>query len=333
MKAESGATTWEHRYKVSQGDLDQQYGSGPRATPVIHEDSIYTFGKTGILKCLDKARGKPRWSRRFGTSGTDNPPFFTNYGHSASPLVYNNTLILPIGGPGRGVMAFNLADGTTAWQSQDFVAGYAAPILINVNGDEQLVVFMAEIVAGLDPRNGTLKWRHPHKTRYGINASMPLWGDDKLLFISSGYETGSRALKLVHDGKETQLTERWHQRKVQIEFSNAIRIGDFVYGTSGYFTGPVAFAAINVKTGKVAWRKRDVVGGKASMLNVNGKLLILDEHGKLLLTSVSPDGVTVHAKHQLTDAVAWTVPTLVGTTLYVRDARDIMALDLWINTR
>ena len=75
-------------------------------------------------------------------------------------------------------MAFNLADGTTAWQSQDFVAGYAAPILIKVNGHRQLVVFMADVVAGLDAANGTLKWSFPHKTRYGINASMPIWGDD-----------------------------------------------------------------------------------------------------------------------------------------------------------
>jgi len=46
------------------------------------------------------------------------------------------------------------------------------------------------------------------------------------------------------------------------------------------------------------------------------------------LTKPSPEDLTVLAKVQLLDKVAWTVPTIVGKTMYVRDQKHIMALDL-----
>ena len=39
-------------------------------------------------------------------------------------------------------------------------------------------------------------------------------------------------------------------------------------------------------------------------------------------------GLTVHAKASVLGARAWTAPTLGGTTLYVRDFKQIVALDL-----
>ena len=81
------------------------------------------------------------------------------------------------------------------------------------------------------------------------------------------------------------------------------------------------------KTGDIAWRERDIIA-KASCLYADGKLLALDEKGKLLLASVSPAGVTVHAQHRVTDDRAWAVPTLVGTKLYLRDRKNIMAFEL-----
>ena len=157
---------------------------------------------------------------------------------------------------------------------------------------------------------------------------MPIWGSDNILFISSGYRQGSRGLRLTRTEGVTKVEQLWHQRKVQFEFTNAIRIGDYVYGTSGYLGSPVFMSAINVKTGAVAWRKRKIVDGKASMLRVGDELLMLDEDGHLLVAAPSPEGIEVKAKHRITDALAWTVPTLVGSVLYVRDSKQIMAFDL-----
>ena len=95
-------------------------------------------------------------------------------------------------------------------------------------------------------------------------------------------------------------------------------------GTSG---GPAFFMAIDVHTGKTKWKKRKL-GAKASFILAGDKMIILDEDGKLLLATVSPDKVTIHAKYNLPESKAWTVPTLAGTTLYVRDRKKVMAVDL-----
>ena len=85
-------------------------------------------------------------------------------------------------------------------------------------------------------------------------------------------------------------------------------------------------AAINVKTGEIAWRKRGFA--KANVVHADGRLIILDEDGKLYLTTASPDDLTVHSEVELLNQVSWTVPTIVGKTMYVRDQKNIMALDL-----
>ena len=68
--------------------------------------------------------------------------------------------------------------------------------------------------------------------------------------------------------------------------------------------------------------------GKANCVEADGKLVILDEDGVLYLASATPEELIVHARTQLLDRVAWTVPTIVGQTLYARDSRRIMAIDL-----
>ena len=49
---------------------------------------------------------------------------------------------------------------------------------------------------------------------------------------------------------------------------------------------------------------------------------------ELAVASVTPDGLQVHARAPVLTSNAWTPPTLVGSMLYVRDRRDILALDL-----
>ena len=85
-------------------------------------------------------------------------------------------------------------------------------------------------------------------------------------------------------------------------------------------------AAINIKTGEIAWRKRGFA--KANCVYADGKLIILDEDGMLYLTTASPEDLTVHSQVELLDKVAWTAPTIVGKRLYVRDKSKIVALDL-----
>jgi hypothetical protein len=83
---------------------------------------------------------------------------------------------------------------------------------------------------------------------------------------------------------------------------------------------------MNVGTGAVAWQDRAFA--RAQLLYADGKLIILDEDGTLALATVSPQGMKVLARAQLLEHRAWTPPTLIGRTLYVRDRKTLAAFDL-----
>ena len=142
---------------------------------------------------------------------------------------------------------------------------------------------------------------------------------------SSGYGGGSRVLKLSRAGDKTIVEELWANRLMRIHFTNAIRVGDLVYGSSGDF-GPAPFTAVDVKTGNVVWRHRGFP--RASFLFADNRFIILDEDGHLILATATAEGLTVTSKVELLTNQSWTVPSLAGTRLYLRDRKNIVALDL-----
>jgi outer membrane protein assembly factor BamB len=323
LEAQTGKTVWEYRYPAPfLKGMDMVNGPGPHATPLIVGDLLYTAGVTAKLHCLDRKTGKLVWSRDLWGEfkGT-----LIDTGYSASPIAYQGNIIVTVGGPGQALMAFNQKDGKLVWQGMDFVCSPSSPMLINLGGQDQLVTFMAKEVIGADPQNGNLLWSHPHVTDWNLNISTPVWGDDNLLFLSSAYGVGSRVLQLTRADNRTTVKELWYNQRVRVHKDPAIRVGDFVYASSGDF-GPSPLTAVNVKTGQIAWQDRSFA--KASLLYADGKFIILDEDGNLGLATASPAGLKVLSKVALLERQAWTVPTLVGSKLYVRDRKRMLALDL-----
>lgn len=324
LDAKSGETVWEHKYESAPHETHvMQFGDGPRSTPLIAGDRLFAIGVAGRLHCLNKADGKVLWSKDLWgeMKGT-----VLNHGYSSSPVAYKDTVIVLVGGEEQAFVAFKQSDGSIAWKKQNFGNSYSTPKLINVDGEEQLVSFMATEIVGLDPSNGDLKWEYKHENQWKQNVCMPVWGPDNLLVFSSP-EAGARALKLTRKDGKTEVTEAWSTPKIQFYHGNAIGVGEYVYGSTGGATGGPAFlAAVNAKTGKIAWRERGFA--KATLLYADGRLLLLDEDGVLALVNASPEGLSVQTKAAVLEKVAWTVPTLVGKTVYLRDKKLIVALDL-----
>lgn len=322
LAADTGKTIWEHKYDAPTAGINYKEGQGPHASPLLVGNRLYTVGSIGMFLALDAKTGKVIWSHDLWKeyNGTKR-----DRGYSASPLLYKGTIILPVGGPGQAYMAFNPKDGSVVWKNQTLDASPSSPIIINVDGQDQLIAFMGKQIAGLDPNNGALLWSHPHVTNWGLNISTPVWGSDNLLFVSSAYSGGSRVLKLSQSAGKTTVSELWFNNRMRIHHGTAIRIGDYVYGSSGDF-GPAFFAAISVKTGEIAFQDRSFP--KTNFVYADGKLIIVDEDGHVALATVSPAGLRVMSKFSLLRNLAWTAPTLVGTKLYVRDRQTIAALDL-----
>ena len=322
LDAASGKTIWEHRYDAPElPRMNLEYGPGPHATPLIVGNRIYTAGAMGHFFALNKNTGGAVWSHNL----YDEFGVVWGRGYSCSPIAYKDTVILVTGKKGQSVIAFNQADGKVAWKAQDFDYGPASPIVINVDGQDQLVLFMADGAVGLDPSNGALLWTHPHKTDWGLNISTPVWGAGNILFLSSAYSGGSRALRLRQKGGKTTVEELWFSNRMRVHFGTAVRIGDFVYGSSGDF-GPAFLAGVDLKTGRVAWQDRSF--SRASMVHADGKLVVLDEDGHLALVRVSPEGPNVLARAEILTRNAWTPPTLAGTRLFIRDRKTIRAFEL-----
>jgi outer membrane protein assembly factor BamB len=271
---------------------------------------------------LDKQNGRLIWThdflKEYGARQDDR-------GYSPSPLAYRDTVIVPAGGPGASVVAFNQKTGALVWKGGNFDVGPASPILINVDGQDQLVASGANEMVGMSPDGGAVLWTHPHKTDWGLNISTPVWGPGNTLFVSAAYNNGARMLRLAQSGGKTTVNEQWFQNRMRVHIGTVIRLGDMAIGSSGDF-GPCPTVAIDVKTGNVLWQNRAFA--RSTFLYADNKLVIMDEDGTLGLATATRDGMTVLARASILKNRAWTVPTLVGTRLYVRDRRNIVALDL-----
>jgi len=322
--ASTGKTIWEHRYDATfQPGMGMENGPGPYATPLVTDAGVYAIGILGNLVCLDKKTGKAVWSHDLYKEydGT-----FFNRGYSPSPVAYRNTVIMKVGGAGHALIAFDQKTGKEVWRTrQKFDNAPATPLIVQVDGQDHLITMMSDEVVAVDPANGRLLWTSPHRTMYGLNVTTPVWGDDKVVFVTSAYNGGSRAIQLSGTNGRMSAKELWASNRMRVHFSTAMRVGDYVYGSSGDF-GPAPMTAVEVKTGKVAWQDRSFP--KANFIYADGKFIVLDEDGALSLANFSPQGAKVLSRVSLLQNNAWTVPSLAGTRLYLRDRRSMMALDL-----
>lgn len=318
----SGKTVWEKSNTAQTRGLALENGAGPHSTPLVAGELLFTVGVIGKLQAFDKKAGNVVWShdlwKELGGKLMDR-------GYSCSPLGWKNTVIVTVGGPGQALMAFDQKTGAVVWKKQDFDISPSSPIVVNVDGQDQLVIALADHIVGMNPDNGELLWSHPHKCNWGLNISLPVWGSGNILFVSSAYSGGSRALQLNQRDGKTTVKELWASQRMRVHHGSMIRIGDLVFGSSGDF-GPAPMTAVDVRTGATVWQDRTFP--KANFVYADGKVILLDEDGVLALVALSPQGMKVISKTNLLTNLAWTPPTVSGTRLFVRDRKTIVALEL-----
>jgi outer membrane protein assembly factor BamB len=326
LHAKTGETAWEYRYSTSMWpDMERSFGLGPNATPLIVNDRIVSASIDGKIRCLELASGKVVWEH-------DLPAEFgrrkriEEYGYSSSPLAYSGTVIVQVGGDSHSVVAFKPEDGSVVWKGEPGGVSYAPATITKFAGQDQYLYFEPEGVVGLDPSSGRVLWRSPIAFNNGNHLTPVVKCDENHLWVASQFLTGgARLLEVTRaDGRMT-ATENWFERRLRATHWTSIRLGDFIYGSIGD-NNQSFLTAFDWKTGKIAWRERGF--HKAQSLYADEKLLFLDENGMLGLAEVSPGGLKVLASARVTEPVSWSLPTLVGTTLYARDRKNILALDL-----
>ena len=323
LNAATGETIWEFPYDAPFSAAYPESGDGPRAMPVIVGNLVVTAGATGKIHALDKRSGKLVWRHDlYEEFGAARMP----HGYSSHPVPYKDSLIVLAGGSKGAVLSLKPSTGEVIWAKLDFENAHSTPLLINVDGQDQMAAFTARSIIGFDPATGERLWSYPHTTEYGLAVSTPVWAPEEgILVFASAYGYGTTALQLSRSGAKTDAKKLWHESRMQLHFGSMIRLADTLYLSSGH-SGPAFLCALDLKTGEILWRERGFA--KASLLHADGKFLIADENGMLALASAGRKGLKVLAKSEILQPNAWTVPTLVGSTLYIRDRHDIMALDL-----
>lgn len=326
LDAKTGSTRWERRDSPKLwSDMSLDFGIGPNGTPLIMGDRVLAVDVAGHLRCLDLASGKLHWER-------DLPASFgrrkrvEEYGYSGSPLPYGGNAVVLVGGDRHAVVAFDPQDGTVTWASEPGGVSYAQPTIVRLAGRDQYVYFEPEGVVALDPSTGKTLWRSPIEFDNGNHLTPAVPCDERHLWVGSQFSTGGgRLLEITGEGDALTARRVWFDEELQTSHWTLIRLGDFVYGSTG--SNRTSFvSAFRWKTGEVAWKTRGF--HKAQALYADGKLLFLASDGRLVLARVSPEKLEVLASAQVTEAVSWTLPTLVSTTLYLRDQKHVLALDL-----
>lgn len=322
--AASGKTKWEHTTPVNFRSAYAEMGVGPFAAPLIVKDRLITAGVTGRLQCLDKLTGKLLWTQQLWL---DHKGTRLDYGYASSPIAFRDSIIVPAGGKGKALMAFQITDGKLLWSRNDLPNAYSSPILINLDGLEQLVMLMDGALFAVNPHNGDPQWQVPFKADFGISVATPLWSPhDRLIFISAEYGAGAKVIQLTRDGLRTTSKELWVSNRLRLHHGNAMRVGNAYYFTSGGKGSQAILSAVEATTGKIHWQERSIE--KATFVAADGKLVTLDQDGNLMLGDPSPQGFKILAKAQILTGLSWTPPTLVGTRVYVRNRQEMAAVDL-----
>jgi outer membrane protein assembly factor BamB len=314
--ADSGKELWRFRYQAL---FDDSFGSGPRSTPSIDGDRVYTVGGTGIFHCLKLDNGGRLWRHdlldEFGATNL-------RWGVSFSPLVEGDLVFTnPGGSRGRSLAAFDKNTGQLVWKTFGDPAGYSSPIAVTIAGVRQVVFFTGNHLVSVTPAEGTVLWQLPWETSYGCNIATPICRGE-YLFISSGYSRGCALVKVSKGVLGWDVKRVYENNRMNNHFSSSVLWGEHLYGFND-----AILTCMEFRTGRVVWRER---GGfkKGSLLVADGHLIILGEEGQMSIAPATPEGYREKASFACSNDKCWTVPVVAGGRLYVRDEKQVVCYDL-----
>jgi len=355
LDEKTGKEIWKHEYPA---EYAISYAAGPRCTPIVDGDRVYTLGAMGRLFCLGAADGKPLWSQDFIK---DYGSALPQWGFAAHPLVDGEKIICLAGGSNnRLVVAFDKRTGKELWAAEhcpgDF--GYSPPMIYEFGGKRQLIIWHSRAVLGLEPETGKRIWRVDFEIRSALTAPTPRKVGDDRLFVTSFYN-GSMLLRVKADTAEVVWQSKAKGEGIHqtTDLSSIIPTpvidGDFVYGVCSYGQ----LRCIEVNTGKRVWETMKATRGKltppkvaerdepdggerwsnAFLIPYSDRTFLFNEQGDLIIAKLTPKGYEELSRTHLIDPtnkdargrlVVWTHPAFADRCVFVRNDREMACFDL-----
>ncbi len=359
--AKSGQELWKHEYPST---YRISYAAGPRCTPTVDGDRVYTLGAMGDLLCLSTQKGEVLWSKNFPKDFGATVPV---WGFSSHPLVDGDNLICLVGGTeGRLVMAFDKKTGAEAWRSQSYDQGdfgYSPPVILDLAGTRTLVVWHPKALVGLDPKTGKKLWSVPFDVRYALTAPMPRKvGDDSVLVTS--FYNGSMLVKVGKGGDSAEVVwkskakgERPSQtRDLSAIMPTPIVKGEYVYGVGSYgelrclkaATGERIWSTMLATRGRLTpekvraseepsenppWNER---WSNAFLIENGDRVFLFNEQGELIIAKLTPKGYEELSRTVLLKPtnkmagrpVVWMHPAFANGCVFARNDEELVCFDL-----
>lgn len=291
VAADTGKPIWKHAYRSLYED-PFGYNNGPRCTPLITSNRVYTFGAEGVLTCLNFDDGKVVWQRKTAVEWNVPQAFF---GVGSTPVLEDNRLFVMVGGqPNSGMVALDATTGKTLWQNvgektwtgvttigwraeapyawtgDEKQASYSTPVLATFHGQRHLLCFMRQGLVSLNPTNGEVRFKRWFQSvvNESVNAINPVVDGDTILLSAAYYRVGSVLLKVNADGKS--FDEVWRIPKspserlpeggfreptLELHWSTPVLHNEFLYAFSGRNEPDATLRCVDIKTGAVKWSR------------------------------------------------------------------------------
>ncbi len=317
----TGEPVWRHEDPVR--FWDSHAGAGPRATPTISGDRVYTLGGTGLLNALDRHSGTRLWSRdlaaELGVSSS-------GWGFAGSPVVVGDLVIVAAIGT---LAAYDAEKGTPRWTAPDGGDSYSSPHLARIDGVEQVMLLAANGLTSVAPQDGTVLWTHP--SPIASRVVQPALTPDGDILVSGDTFSGLERVAVSRAGKTPGAwsTEAlWTTRGLKPYFNDFVVHEGHAYG----FDGSI-LSAVRLDTGERVWKGGRYGAGQMLLLPEQDLLLVLSERGDVALVEAVPDGYTERARMTAIDGKTWNHPVVVDDLLLVRNTEEMAAFRLPRSTR
>jgi outer membrane protein assembly factor BamB len=341
LDAKTGKELWKHEYDCP---YRVSYPAGPRCTPTAHEGKVYHLGTMGHLVCYAANDGTVLWQKSFTKDFQAKVPTWGFCGH---PLVYQNLLICIVGGENALVVAFDKSSGEVKWKKHNASEpGYSPPTLISHGGVDELLIWDADKLSGLNPKTGDAFWRVPLKPDYGMSIMAPQKAGDHL--FAAGIGNHGSLLKLTMTDGKPAVEPVWTGSKDRglypVNMTPLIHDG-VIYGVDR----PGMFRAVRLETGARLWHTfkpvlnedheedyKQAGSGTAFMVRHGERFVLFNEKGTLIFAKLTPNGYEAQSDAKLLEPssaafgrkVLWTHPAFAEKCVFVRNDEKIACYSL-----
>jgi outer membrane protein assembly factor BamB len=339
LDEKTGKELWKHEYPST---YTVSYPNGPRATPAVDGDRVYTLGTMGDFLCLNVSDGKVKWSKNFlkefgGTLNT--------WGFSSAPLIDGDNVITIAGGKnGSCVVAFNKMTGDVKWKAldaKDF--GYCPPIIIEDGGVRQLIIWTPEAVSSLNPATGAVYWQEKWQIKAGLAVPTPIHDKERhALFLTAFYD-GPIMFDL--DPNKPAAKVRWRgESQSEIKTDKLHSIMPTPHFWKGHIYGVCSYGQLRCleqESGKRVWETLKATGRgrwwNAFLVRNEDRFFLANEQGDLILANLTPKGYEELGRFRMLEAttplersrkVVWSHPAFANRCVYARNDKEIVCYDL-----